>query len=295
IPIGYSAADVRDVLDDTFAYLQCAEDGKDDDASRIDIFALNSYSWCGPKATYKSSGYVNLTESFKDSSVPTFFSEYGCNEDPPRLWKETHAIYGTDMTPVFSGAIAYEWTQEQNDFGFVTLKGDDLTLMDDYNRLTKELSSLDWKTIQGVKADKKKVTPPACSSKLIKGSKFDSNFTLPVPPPGAQKMIDNGISPKPKGKLLTLKDSDYDVKLTVKGTDGKKIDGLKVVPLKSDEYNWYGKNKFVNKATNGDSTGAPGKSDDSNKESKDDNENAGASMRPMVLAAVVPALALLML
>ena len=45
IPVGYSAADVRDVLFDTFNYLTCSID--DSDMSKADIFALNSYSWCG--------------------------------------------------------------------------------------------------------------------------------------------------------------------------------------------------------------------------------------------------------
>lgn len=40
IPVGYSAADVRDVLTDTFAYLSCAIDGEDD-PSRSDFFGLN--------------------------------------------------------------------------------------------------------------------------------------------------------------------------------------------------------------------------------------------------------------
>lgn len=42
IPVGYSAADVRDVLEDTWAYLQCSIQGDD---SRSDFFGLNSYSW----------------------------------------------------------------------------------------------------------------------------------------------------------------------------------------------------------------------------------------------------------
>lgn len=45
IPVGYSAADVRSVLFDTFNYLQC--DLGDGGMSQVDIFALNSYSWCG--------------------------------------------------------------------------------------------------------------------------------------------------------------------------------------------------------------------------------------------------------
>jgi 1,3-beta-glucanosyltransferase GAS3 len=47
IPVGYSAADVRDVLFDTWNYLQCSVDGDTGDMTKADVFALNSYSWCG--------------------------------------------------------------------------------------------------------------------------------------------------------------------------------------------------------------------------------------------------------
>ena len=45
IPVGYSAADVRDILIDSFAYLSCAIDGQSDD-SRIAFFGLNCKSSC---------------------------------------------------------------------------------------------------------------------------------------------------------------------------------------------------------------------------------------------------------
>ena len=74
IPVGYSAADVREILVDTWEYLQCAIDGKTDDPSRIDFFGLNSYSWCGPTATFQSSQYDVLTSDFSNTTVPVFFS-----------------------------------------------------------------------------------------------------------------------------------------------------------------------------------------------------------------------------
>ena len=74
IPVGYSAADVRDILVDSWQYLQCALDGQDDDDTRIDFFGLNSYSWCGSDATYDSSGYDDLTADFAETTIPIFFS-----------------------------------------------------------------------------------------------------------------------------------------------------------------------------------------------------------------------------
>jgi hypothetical protein len=73
IPVGYSAADVREILEDTWAYMQCEHD---DDKSRSDFFGLNSYSWCGGDATFQSSGYETLVKMFKDSAIPVFVSSY---------------------------------------------------------------------------------------------------------------------------------------------------------------------------------------------------------------------------
>lgn len=44
IPVGYSAAQVQEVLKDSWAYLQCNNaEGDDEDMSRSDMFGLNSY------------------------------------------------------------------------------------------------------------------------------------------------------------------------------------------------------------------------------------------------------------
>ena len=70
IPVGYSAADVRQVLQDTWAYLQCEINGTTD-PSRSDFFGLNSYSWCGNASSYTISGYNQLVAMFGDVSTVT--------------------------------------------------------------------------------------------------------------------------------------------------------------------------------------------------------------------------------
>ncbi|UNI19913.1 Glycolipid anchored surface protein 4 precursor [Purpureocillium takamizusanense] len=282
IPVGYSAADVRDVLWDTWNYMQCAEKGEDDDMSRVDIFALNSYSWCGPKATYESSTFKELTDKFKATSVPVFFSEYGCNTPQPRYWNETLAIYGDKMTPVFSGGVVYQWTEEENNYGLVEVKDDTLTIMDDYNRLKARWAGIDWKTVQAQSPSNKKASPPECESNLILEKGFHSNFTLPDLPPKAQGLIDNGIKPKPSGKIVKV--SDYNVKLTVKDKSGKTLSDLKVVPLKDDEFNWAGKNKAeTGSASNSDNSTGGG----DNGKSKD-KDSAAFLSRPMMWAVALP-------
>ncbi|EGR48765.1 glycoside hydrolase family 72 [Trichoderma reesei QM6a] len=286
IPVGYSAADVREVLWDTWNYMQCSESGDDGDMSRADVFAINSYSWCGPDATYESSSYDVLTDNFKNTSIPVFFSEYGCNTPMPRYWNETQAIYGSDMTPVFSGGVVYEYTEEENHYGLVNITGDTLQITGDYNRLKAQLAKIDWEKVQSQKASGKAPAAPKCSSKLIQVKGFDSNFTLPVPPPGVQGLIDNGIKNKPSGSLVKI--SDWSVKLNVNDADGNKITNLKVVPLSDDETNWSGKNSAETGSGDKDSSTSSASKSDSK-----DKDSAAAWMRPASIVLALPLVAML--
>ncbi|GAO18256.1 uncharacterized protein UV8b_01270 [Ustilaginoidea virens] len=115
IPVGYSAADIvqlRPMLQD---YLTCGGNSSE----IVDFFALNSYSWCDP-SSYKTSSYDKLEEYAKDFPVPIFFSETGCNVPGPRLWDDQDAIFSSPMVSDWSGAIIYEWIQEQNHYGLIS-------------------------------------------------------------------------------------------------------------------------------------------------------------------------------
>ncbi|KAK4079465.1 CAZyme family GH72 [Trichoderma harzianum] len=295
VPVGYSAADVREVLWDTWNYMQCSEDGDANDMSRADVFAINSYSWCGPDATYQSSSYDVLTENFSNTSIPVFFSEYGCNTPMPRYWNETQAIYGPEMTHVFSGGVVYEYTEEENHYGLVNITGDTLQILGDYNRLKAQLAKINWEKVQTQKATAKAPAPPKCNSKLIQVKGFDNNFTLPVPPPGVQGLIDNGISHKPKGALVKI--SDWNVKLNVEDAEGNKITGLKVVPLDDDESNWSGKNSAdtgsTSNSTSSDKDSSSSSSNNSSSKSDTkDKDSAAAWMRPVSVALALPLVAM---
>jgi hypothetical protein len=236
IPVGYSAADVRDVLMDTFNYLQCSDPEDPNDMSRSDLFALNSYSWCGA-ATFTSSGYDGVVKNFTGSSVPVFFSEYGCNTPSPRIFTEVPAIYASQFAGVMSGGMVYQYTQEENNFGLVQLNDDgSATLIADFYTLRDQYAKLDFSAVENVKATTGNAPkPPVCDPKLIVNKGFNSNFTLPVPPPGTQDIIDKGVSPAPKGKLVTL--SNLNVKQVVKNSDGSTMTGLAVKALPADQSN----------------------------------------------------------
>ena len=235
IPVGYSAADVRDILLDTWNYLQCTTTGDTSDPSRVDLFALNSYSWCG-NSSFQTSGYDVLVSDFSNTSVPIFFSEYGCNKPAPRIFTEVPVIYGPLMTPVLSGGLVYEYSEETSDYGLVTINGNgSAQLLPDFDTLQSQFDTLNVTALQGLPAQNTSVVPPTCAASLISSSSFDSNFTIPDVPPGAQALIDNGISPKPTGSLVSI--TATKVTQVVEDATGTVMTGLAITPLADDESN----------------------------------------------------------
>lgn len=235
IPVGYSAADVREILLDTYNYLQCTLTGSNSDPSRVDVFALNSYSWCG-NSSYTISGYDVLVADFAQTSVPVFFSEYGCNVPAPRIFTEVPVIYGPLVTPVLSGGLVYEYSEEISNFGLVTINSDgSAQLRPDYDALQQQLNTINGTALQSVKAQNTTNAAPNCTSSLITSSSFTNNFTLPAVPPGVQSLIDNGISPKPVGKIVSV--TNTKVTQTVEQSNGKIISGLAITPLPDDQIN----------------------------------------------------------
>ena len=112
VGVGYATYDgpIREQL---AQYFVCADPG-----SSIDFWGYNVYSWCGD-SDYKTSGYQERTDFFRDYPVPVFFAEYGCNQGDggSRKFTEVGTLFGDLMTPVFSGGIVYMWFQEANDYG----------------------------------------------------------------------------------------------------------------------------------------------------------------------------------
>lgn len=235
IPVGYSAADVRTILLDTWNYLQCSISNGTSDPSRVDLFALNSYSWCGD-SSYTTSGYDVLVGDFSNTSVPVFFSEYGCNNPAPRVFTEVPVLYGPLMTPVLSGGLVYEYSQETSDYGLVNINTNgSAELLGDYDTFQKQLNTLNVTTLQGAAAQNTTVTPPDCSSSLITESGFANDFTIPSPPAGADDLINNGIANAPVGKLVSV--TTTTVTQQVQGSNGQILQNLTITPLKDDESN----------------------------------------------------------
>ncbi|KAJ5674331.1 CAZyme family GH72 [Penicillium maclennaniae] len=233
IPVGYSAADVRNILTDTAHYFECEMSNSTN--SRIDFFGLNSYSWCGD-ASYKSSGYDVLTEDFTNATVPVFFSEYGCNEVTPRVFTEVQALYGEEMTQAFSGGLVYEWTQETNNYGLVMINSTDVvTTLVDYDNLQAQFNKIDMSRIEKSNSSQTSVKAETCSPSIITSGKFLDSWDLPATPSNVSDYIQSGLPNAPTGTAVTV--SGGAISQTVYDYTGKKITGVEFKVLSGDQVN----------------------------------------------------------
>lgn len=129
IPVGYSAADVSENIEQQALYFNCGEE-----SVRSDFFAFNDYSWCDP-SSFVTSGWKKKVETYKDYSKPIFLSEFGCITNT-REWGEIAALYSQNMTSVYSGGLVYEYTVEPNGYGIVEVGSDGkITPNKDFDRL----------------------------------------------------------------------------------------------------------------------------------------------------------------
>jgi hypothetical protein len=238
IPVGYSAADVATLLMGTFNYLSCGLSNAT--SSKIDFFGLNSYSWCGD-ATFQSSGYDVLVEDFSNTTIPIFFSEYGCNLVTPRNFSEVPALYSSEMTSVFSGGLIYEYSEEPNNYGLVNLNDNGtVSLLPDYDSLQSRYDALDVAALEKANATATSLSAPACSVGLLAGSGFTDSFALPDRPDGVDSLIQNGVAGN--GSTATTSVTNTTPSQVVYAVNGQELSGLKLNVLANDESNLPGNN-----------------------------------------------------
>ena len=230
---------MKEILTDSWAYLSCAINGQSSDPSRTLFFGLNSYSWCGPTsstANYVASSYDKIVDDFGKTTIPLFFSEYGCNKVEPRVFDEVPVLYG-NMTDVLSGGIVYEYYQQTaNNYGLVWLYDNGTAeLRVDYDNLQKQFNKLDTKALQSTDSSATMAKAPSCSSDLIKSGQFNTSFTLPSVPSGGQDLINNGVKNPKNGKLVSV--TQTQVTLPVYGSNGNQLKNVAIKALPDDQSN----------------------------------------------------------
>ncbi|KAF2827134.1 hypothetical protein CC86DRAFT_24411 [Ophiobolus disseminans] len=182
IPVGYSAADVAENIEAQALYFNC---GSDD--ARSDFFAFNDYSWCDP-SSFTRSGWDKKVETYSDYSKPIFLSEFGCITNT-REWGEIAALYSTNMTSVYSGGLAYEYTVEPNGYGIVQVGRDGkITPNADFDRLKAAYSRTNNPTGNG--GFKENGSASQCPEESDEWEV--SSAALPALPRRAQAFMSNG-------------------------------------------------------------------------------------------------------
>ncbi|KAG7196031.1 uncharacterized protein KQ657_000039 [Scheffersomyces spartinae] len=140
IPIGYASNDDAEIRNHLANYFVCT-DGEE--VGTADFYGINIYEWCG-YSSYQTSGYRERTAEFQNFPVPIFFSEFGCNTVSPRPFTEIEALLSPPMTKVFSGGIAYEYFNYENNYGVVQETGTgDVVKLTDFEYLKNRYVSID--------------------------------------------------------------------------------------------------------------------------------------------------------
>lgn len=208
---------------------------------------------------------------FKDTTVPIFFSEYGCNLVQPRVFDEVQALYGKEMSRVFSGGLIYEFSQEPNNYGLAKLNDDgSATLLPDFANLEKQFSRLDIKALEANSSANAKAAPAKCNPNSIEDKAFLTEWDLPALPPGGRELIDEGLSGVRVGQLVKVKDNQ--VKLAVYDVNGAQVPSLSV-SVKSTSNDPGPQNPNVT------SIGKKRESGKDDKKGKESRKNEGARTR----------------
>jgi 1,3-beta-glucanosyltransferase GAS5 len=119
-------------------------------------------------------------------------SEYGCITNT-RTFEEVAALYNTEMTGVFSGGLVYEYSQEGNDYGLVTISGDTVTPNSDFTALQSAYSAQANPTGNGGAS-----STSASTTCPTKSSEWDvANDDLPAIPAAAEVYISAGAGAGP--------------------------------------------------------------------------------------------------
>jgi hypothetical protein len=120
-------------------------------------------------------------------------SEFGCITNT-RKFTEIAALYSDDMTPVFSGGLVYEYSNEGNGYGLVDITDGVVTTTDQYDYLLAAYKNTTNPTGDGGAT----TTTGSASTCPTKSSDWDvSGDALPAIPTPAEKYMTEGAGTGP--------------------------------------------------------------------------------------------------
>ncbi|KAH7916492.1 carbohydrate-binding module family 43 protein/Glycoside hydrolase family 72 protein [Hygrophoropsis aurantiaca] len=193
--VGYASIDGDATwLDPLANYLSCDPSGTNSGASAIDLYGLNNYQWCGD-STFQAS-YADVEGQFAGYNVAAYFSEFGCITSPPRLFTEVGALLSSQMSPVWSGGVAFSYfpaASAQGQFGMVTISpdGSTVTVSSDFTNLKTQYGQASPPNTPA-QSSAGSATYPACPQQ---NSTFIASTTLPPTPNlAACTCLENNLS-----------------------------------------------------------------------------------------------------
>lgn len=123
-------------------------------------------------------------------------SEYGCITNT-RTFKETSELYTTEMTKVFSGGLVYEYSQEGNGYGVVSISGSTVSPVgNQFSYLQSALANATNPTDGGGYTTSSTVQDCPDQSDDWDTSPF-TGTALPAMPTGAETYMKNGAGSGP--------------------------------------------------------------------------------------------------
>jgi len=133
---------------------------------------------------------------FSAYNVPAYFSEYGCPTTPVTDWSEVGALLSSEMSPVWSGGLAFSYfpaTSAAGDYGIVSIStdGSTVTVNQNFNNLKTQYTSASPPNSPSMSAAGS-TSYPACPPQ---NSTMLASTTLPPTPNlGACTCLENNLS-----------------------------------------------------------------------------------------------------
>jgi hypothetical protein len=144
--------------------------------------------WCG-NSTFQAS-YAGTNTAFTNFNIPAYFSEFGCNTSPPRLWTEVAALFSPQMNQIWSGGMAFSYFPSTGNFGMIALSPDGTTVTPngDFTLLQQQYGNATLPTTPS-QSSAGQTQFPACAGPTT--SFLASNTLPPTPNAAACQCIDN--------------------------------------------------------------------------------------------------------